>query len=64
MINENRLGLASNPWGVVAPAAILALLTVGMNTLTDAIARVSLGVDRFESPATGQLAPQVLQADD
>lgn len=43
MINENRIGLSSNPWGVIAPALMLALLTVGVNTFTDAIARVALG---------------------
>ena len=45
MINENRIGLIANPWAVVAPAVLIALLTVGLNTFTDAIARVSLGVD-------------------
>jgi peptide/nickel transport system permease protein len=46
MINENRVGLVGNPWAVVAPVVLIAILTVGMNTFTDAIARVSLGVDR------------------
>jgi peptide/nickel transport system permease protein len=46
MINENRIGLASNPWAVVAPAALIALLTVGMNTFTDAVARVASGIQR------------------
>ena len=45
MINENRGGLSANSWAIVAPAFLLALLTIGVNTLTDAIARVSLGVD-------------------
>jgi peptide/nickel transport system permease protein len=48
MINENRIGLTENPWAVVAPAILIALLTVGLNTFTDAVARVSLGVDRVE----------------
>jgi peptide/nickel transport system permease protein len=48
MINENRIGLTQNYWAVVAPAALIALLTVGVNTLTDAIARVALGVERAE----------------
>jgi ABC-type dipeptide/oligopeptide/nickel transport system permease subunit len=39
MINENRIGLTSMPWGVVAPAALLAILTVGINLLADSIAR-------------------------
>lgn len=46
MINENRIGLVVNPWAVVAPAGLIALLTIGLNTFTDAIARASLGVDR------------------
>lgn len=43
MINENRLGLAANPWGVLAPAILLALLAVGTNTFADALARANLG---------------------
>ena len=46
MINENRIGLVVNPWAVVVPAVLIALLTIGLNTFTDAIARASLGVDR------------------
>ena len=46
MINENRIGLVVNPWAVVVPAALIAFLTIGLNTFTDAIARASLGVDR------------------
>lgn len=43
MINENRLGMASNVWGVAAPALIVALLAIGTNTFADAIARANLG---------------------
>ena len=46
MINENRTGLVLNPWAVVIPAALIALLTIGTNTFTDAVARVSIGIDR------------------
>jgi peptide/nickel transport system permease protein len=46
MINENRAGLALNPWAVVVPAAMIALLTIGTNLLTDAIGRAALGADR------------------
>jgi peptide/nickel transport system permease protein len=46
MINENRIGLVVNPWGVIVPAGLIAVLTIGLNTFTDAIARASLGVDR------------------
>ena len=48
MVNENRLGLGLNAWGVVAPAVLLALLSVGTNTLADAISRANLGEDRGE----------------
>jgi peptide/nickel transport system permease protein len=46
MINENRIGLQLNPWAVVVPAALIAVLTVGTNTFSDAVARVALGVER------------------
>jgi peptide/nickel transport system permease protein len=46
MINENRIGLVVNPWAVIVPASLIAILTIGLNTFTDAIARASLGVDR------------------
>lgn len=48
MINENRIGLAANPWGVLAPAILLAILAVGTNTFADAIARANLGETRGE----------------
>ena len=41
MINENRAGLALNPWAVIIPAAMIALLTIGTNLLTDAIGRAA-----------------------
>jgi peptide/nickel transport system permease protein len=43
MISENRIGLVENPWPVVVPAALIAILTIGTNTFGDAVARVSLG---------------------
>jgi peptide/nickel transport system permease protein len=46
MINENRAGLPLNPWAVIVPAVLIALLTIGTNTFTDAFARVAIGVDR------------------
>jgi peptide/nickel transport system permease protein len=38
MINENRIGLGSNAWGVAAPVAILAGLTIGVNLFFDVLA--------------------------
>ncbi len=46
MINENREALVLNPWAVVVPAALIAVLTIGTNTFTDAFAQVAIGVDR------------------
>ncbi len=59
MINEDRIGLALNPWAVIVPAALIALLTIGTNTYTDAIARVTIGVDRRpeESALLDELTP-------
>jgi len=48
MINENRIGLGINPWGVVAPAILLGILAVGTNLFADAIARANLGTDHSE----------------
>jgi len=45
MINENRIGLQLNPWGVIVPALFIALLTIGVNTFTDSVARVAIGVE-------------------
>jgi peptide/nickel transport system permease protein len=46
MINENRDGLSLNPWAVVVPILLIALLAIGTNMFTDAFARVAIGVDR------------------
>jgi peptide/nickel transport system permease protein len=42
MINENRLGLSLNSWAALAPAAILAILTIGVSLVTEAIAKAAL----------------------
>jgi peptide/nickel transport system permease protein len=36
MLNENRIGMLQNPWPVVVPIALISILTVGVNLLTDA----------------------------
>lgn len=41
MISENRPGLTIQPWAVVIPAALIALLTIGVNLVADAVARGS-----------------------
>jgi peptide/nickel transport system permease protein len=39
MISENQIGLTIQPWIIVVPAATIAVLTFGVNLLTDAFAR-------------------------
>jgi peptide/nickel transport system permease protein len=58
MVNENRLGLWSNYWSVIAPALLLALLAVGVNMFTDAIARSSLGETRGERAIMASLTAE------
>ncbi|HEX7389688.1 MAG TPA: ABC transporter permease [Acidiphilium sp.] len=53
MINENRIGLLSNPWPVLAPILLIAVLTIGMNLLTDTLARTELGHGIEAGPEAG-----------
>jgi peptide/nickel transport system permease protein len=61
MIYENRIGLSQNPWAVIVPAALIALLTIGINSFTDAFARVAIGADRQpeEAALIDSLGPEV-----
>jgi peptide/nickel transport system permease protein len=34
------------PWAVVLPVAAIGLLTVGMNLITDGVARAAIGIGR------------------
>jgi peptide/nickel transport system permease protein len=52
MINENRIGLQANPWAVVVPALLIAVLTVGTNTFSDAVSKVAIGADRESEQVT------------
>jgi peptide/nickel transport system permease protein len=54
LISENREYIALNVWAVLAPAAMIALLTIGVNLMGDAIAR-SLG--RSYVPRTTRSVP-------
>lgn len=46
MINDNRIALTIQPWPVLLPVIAIALLTIGMNLISDALARASAGLDR------------------
>ncbi|WP_114854333.1 ABC transporter permease [Brachybacterium sp. YJGR34] len=41
MINENRIALSLQPWGVMLPVLAIAVLTIGTNLIADSIARAS-----------------------
>jgi len=66
MINENRIGLMTTPFPVLVPILLIALVTIGMNLLTDAAARAMLAGrrgatdrqlidDAVVGPASGQV---------
>lgn len=46
MINQNRAGLAADPWSVLAPIICIALFAIGTNLIADGISRSLAGVDR------------------
>jgi peptide/nickel transport system permease protein len=41
MMNENRLGLATQPWAVVAPVMMIAIFTIATNLMADGLAQLS-----------------------
>ncbi len=50
IVSENRDGLSLNPWVILVPAGLIALLTISLSLVGDAIAR-SLGHSRTGVPA-------------
>lgn len=46
MINENRLGLEIQPWGVVLPVTAIGLLTIGTSLIGDGFSRAAIGIQR------------------
>jgi ABC-type dipeptide/oligopeptide/nickel transport system permease subunit len=52
MISENREIISLNPWSIFVPAALIAVLTIGVNAVGDAIAR-SLGHSDVVAEALG-----------
>lgn len=46
MIQENRVALVVQPWGVILPTLAIALLTIGTGLIGDGLSRVSAGIDR------------------
>jgi peptide/nickel transport system permease protein len=46
MIYENQLGITLNAWAVLLPVCAIALLTIGLNLMTDGFGRAVAGIDR------------------
>lgn len=46
MINENRIGISIQPFGVLAPIFLIAMATVGANLTADGLSRTLIGIDR------------------
>jgi peptide/nickel transport system permease protein len=46
MINENRIGISIQPWATAVPVILIAVLTIGVNLITDGLDRVLIGIDR------------------
>jgi peptide/nickel transport system permease protein len=55
MVSENQVGLVANPWAALAPVIAIAVLTVGLCTFSDAVARSAIGVDRRVLGAADQM---------
>lgn len=53
MINENRGGLVIQPWPVLVPVVLIALLTIGTNLITDGVGRAAAGIDRKLDVSSG-----------
>lgn len=63
MISENRPVLSLNVWSTVAPAALIAALTIGVNMVGDAISH-SLGRSEVQAEPIGTSAPEALHPGD
>src|SRR5438067_7304202 len=51
MIQENYIALTVQPWGVVLPVAVIALLTVGPCMTDGVLTRAAAGIDRVRGAA-------------
>jgi len=46
MINENRVGLQIQPWAVITPMVLIALLALGTNVLAEGLGRLASGDEK------------------
>jgi peptide/nickel transport system permease protein len=45
-VQENRVALSVQPWGMMLPVLAIALLTIGTGLVADGLARALAGIDR------------------
>src|SRR5699024_2144568 len=45
-IKQTRQGMSIQPWVVALPVTAIAILTIGVNLITDGLSRASIGIDR------------------
>ena len=46
MINENRIGLLVQPYSILVPVGLIAILTIGVNLATDGLSHAMIGLER------------------
>ena len=46
MVNENAIGVGTQPWAVVAPIVCIGLFTIGVSLLADGLSHAVSGIDR------------------
>jgi peptide/nickel transport system permease protein len=56
MIYENQLGITLNAWAVLLPVLAIAILTIGLNLVTDGFGQAVAGIDRGLELADGDTA--------
>ena len=59
MINENRIGVATNPWPVAMPVILISALTIGINLVMDSwLHSASRGSEAAEQPTPPLGSPE------
>jgi peptide/nickel transport system permease protein len=51
MVNENRTGLATQPWGVLAPILLIAAFTIGTNLIAEGYSRRLANIEGSGDPS-------------
>lgn len=49
MINQNRSGLSLQEWSIITPVLLIAVYALGVNLMTEGLARTAAGIDRKQA---------------